>query len=183
MKKVAAGLAGLAALFPGADILAKVIPTPNAFSLLVKVPTALACVLIVVTAPSVRPRRAVWCVIGGIVSGVMYLAFAYLYLHHDPINQPDGDYAVVGLWLEPSAQKQLNDGMSKEELWRRNPPPVEWNGIYSTESQLATSSVCALMYIATFGLLTLGFRSLARKTASAEGRRKASGRAKVGDPA
>lgn len=153
--------ASVTALFPGADTVIHVVPVAAEFSLLIKLPTALICLLIVFLVRKSGPsKRGVFFVILGVGIIFAYLVASHLLLYSNPAVHRKGDNSVVGLWPTAPARIEMDTMHWDRQTLHSHYAPMEWGIIYSQASQLSSVAILALLYCGSFALLTLGFRLL-----------------------
>lgn len=155
--KINKALPIIPALFPGADYIIRAIPVPAQYALLIKVPTALICLVLVVYAqPSLSKRSAIRFASLGIVCLVIYLILSSALLYSDPQKYRPGDNSIVGLWLTDGAVQEMTEKGWNREALHSEYGPVEWVLIYNTWAQLSSAVILSIIYCSSFALLTYG---------------------------
>jgi len=153
--------ASIAALFPGADAIIHVIPVSADYRFLIKIPTFLICVMIVWLFRKFQKKKAaVMCIFAGTLLISAYLAASAKLLYFNSLVYRSGDNSVVGLWPTDYAKDMMRKNQWDRLTLHSHYAPHEWGMLYSNGSQLSSVAILALLYCSSFGLLTLGFKSL-----------------------
>jgi len=133
-----------------------VAPLPWNYANFIKLPTAAACVLIIVLGygpSSARWRNAL--LIGFVSSLVAYLLLAIFFLHTDSQMFDANQYAAIGLWPTPWALRVMHAKHWSAETLQLHHGPSDWDSLYDTSSQVATSLLLFFVYFTMFVSLTL----------------------------
>ncbi|HEX3466333.1 MAG TPA: hypothetical protein VHS78_19960 [Candidatus Elarobacter sp.] len=146
----------------------KVVPVPFNFADTIRVPTSIACFVILVSPfkPKTQRQAVVLALAGAICLGLYYLLVPFLLYGNDGQAFKPGQYAAIGLWPTPYMHREMARRGWTAEQARTHRSPRDWQLYYDLTSQTATATILLAIYAASFCLLTFGFKGLLEPAAA-----------------